>query len=95
MGVRVLQRTAGQATACQAILFQFWQNVFYCQASKTAFCSHCARPTSEASCPNFEPRAHARLTGLTTSFSAQRAARAVEGQKISFALTYGRIAQAK
>ena len=35
--------------------------------------SHCARPTgryiyvseAEASCPNFEPRAHARLTGLT------------------------------
>ena len=44
-----------------------------CQASKPAFRSHCVRPTangtlhvSEASCPNFEPRAHARLTGLTT-----------------------------
>ena len=49
-----------------------------CQASKTAFRSHCARPTgrymcvSEASCPNFEPRANARLTGLT---SLPRAAR--------------------
>ena len=38
-----------------------------CQASKTAFRSHCARPDgSEASCPNFQPRAHAGLTGLTT-----------------------------
>ena len=43
-----------------------------CQASKTAFRSHCARPdgtlhtcVSEASCPNFQPRAHAGLTGLT------------------------------
>ena len=26
---------------------------------------------SEASCPNFEPRAHARLTGLTTSGKAR------------------------
>ena len=51
-----------------------------CQASKTAFRSHCARPTgrygaprcvSEASCPNFEPRAHARLTGLTTQCQAK------------------------
>ena len=40
--------------------------LYLCQASKTAFRSHCARPrVSEASCPNFEPRAHARLTGLT------------------------------
>ena len=29
---------------------------------------------SEASCPNFEPRAHARLTGLTTRGAATRAA---------------------
>ena len=45
------------------------------KASKTAFRSHCARPTERdmcergvrASCPNFrEPRAHARLTGLTS-----------------------------
>ena len=28
---------------------------------------------SEASCPNFEPRAHARLTGLTTPGEGQRA----------------------
>ena len=52
-----------------------------CQASKTAFRSHCARPTgrytcvSEASCPNFEPRAHARLTGLTSEAAAPRRAR--------------------
>ena len=44
-----------------------------CQASKPVFRSHCACPTgrycvSEASCPNFEPRAHARLTGLTTAW---------------------------
>ena len=45
----------------------------HCQASKTAFRSHCARPdgtlhvscVSEALCPNFQPRAHAGLTGLT------------------------------
>ena len=43
-----------------------------CQASKTAFRSRCARPggtlhtcVSEAFCPNIQPRAHARLTGLT------------------------------
>ena len=42
-----------------------------CQASKTAFRSHCApygtlhTCVSEASCPNFEPRAQARLTVLT------------------------------
>ena len=35
-----------------------------CQASKTAFRSRCARP-GEAFCPNIQPRAHARLTGLT------------------------------
>ena len=48
-------------------------NEIGCQASKTAFRSHCARPdgtlhtycVSEASCPNFQPRAHAGLTGLT------------------------------
>ena len=40
-----------------------------CQAMPARL--HFARPTgryihvSEASCPNFEPRAHARLTGLT------------------------------
>ena len=38
----------------------------HCQASKTAFRSRCARP-GEAFCPNIQPRAHARLTGLTTS----------------------------
>ena len=44
-----------------SMVFRFEKSV--CQASKTAFRSHCARPTvSEASCPNFEPRAHARLT---------------------------------
>ena len=45
------------------------------QASKTAFRSHCARPTcvSEASCPNFEPRAHARFTGLTKGGKAPNA----------------------
>ena len=41
-----------------------------CQASKTAFRSRCARPGgtlhSEAFCPNIQPRAHARLTGLTS-----------------------------
>ena len=42
-----------------------------CQASKTAFRSHCARPdrtlhTSEAFCPNFQFLPHARLTGLTS-----------------------------
>ena len=40
-----------------------------CQASKTAFRSHCARPdvcaVGEVFCPNIQPRAHARLTGLT------------------------------
>ena len=42
-----------------------------CQASKTAFRSRCARPggtrhvSDQAFCPNIQPRAHARLTGLT------------------------------
>ena len=54
----------------------WWQVHFrtrHCHASKTAFRSYCARPdgtlhtcVSEAFCPNFQPRAHARLTGLTT-----------------------------
>ena len=46
-----------------------------CQASKTAFRSRCARPggtlqtcVSEAFCPNIQPRAHARLTGLTIAW---------------------------
>ena len=41
-----------------------------CQASKTAFRSRYARPDGtlrEAFCPNIQPRAHARLTGLTTA----------------------------
>ena len=52
------------------INFEFSSTIIGCQASKTAFRSHCARPTgrcaSEAPCPNVQPRAHARLTGLTT-----------------------------
>ena len=45
-----------------------------CQASKTAFRSRCARPGgSEAFCPNIQPRAHARLTGLTTRLDARNA----------------------
>ena len=37
---------------------------YACQASKTAFRSRCARPDGTF-CPNIQPRAHARLTGLT------------------------------
>ena len=37
-------------------------------------CERGATCVSEASCPNFEPRAHARLTGLTNRHRFARAA---------------------
>ena len=45
---------------------------------------------SEASCPNFQPRAHARLSGLTKAHASLPATRAVDGyhpSNHSFALT--------
>ena len=39
--------------------------------ARTARALRDATCVSEASCPNFEPRAHARLTGLTTATSVR------------------------
>ena len=69
-----------------------------CQASKTAFRSHCARAlirdatyelhASEAPCPNVQPRAHARLTGLTKRVTAaQRLRWAGQAKALVLALT--------